>query len=256
MLNNSGSSSDNITGGVVGGVMGVVILLLIITAVLCIVCMRMSHKKEALPVNEVVENTVTMERTETVERTETMDQYNTINSRVPATTVLPSYDVSRQTSKDGHNFVQLNEQSYGEGNKRNTINPSTYEVCTGEERVTAFSTITSIRAHQSLSDDTTKECDYAYTHDDQPLHHNAGVNTKISADRDQEQDIQKYHVLESAQSNPVYGVPRQPKSDGPDNESFDGQAHDQSNHTPPTHLPSPPLHANDDEPNSVYEVIT
>ena len=197
----SNNSSDNIIliGGVVGGVVGGVILLLIITGILCIVCIRRSR--------------------------------NTIYSHVPATPV-PSYDVPRKTSEDLHNYVQLNDQSYGEGNKRNTNNSPTYEVSTGEDRVTTPNTTSGIRAHQSLSDDTSKEYDYTYVHvrahDDQPLHHNTGVNT------DQE-----------PLKGPVYGVVTQPKSDGFDNENAEGQ----SSHTPTAYLPSLP------PPNSKYGVI-
>ena len=233
MLNNS---SDNIIliGGVVGGIAGGVILLLIITGILCIVCIRRPHM-----------NIVTVEHTRTV----IVDHiYNTIDSRVPATPV-PSYDVPRKTSEDGRNFVQLNEQSYGERNKRNTNNPPTYEESTGEDRVIALSTTSDIRAHQSSSDDTPKEYDYAYAHvhahDDQPLH-NTGVNAKISADHDQEQGFYMknihVHSLKSPQPNTVYGVVTQPKSDGFDN--AEGQIH-----------ASLPLHTNSDEPNGGYGVV-
>ena len=153
--------------------------------------------------------------------------YDSIDSLVPAITV-PSQDVPRKMSEDGCNFVEPNEQSYGERNKRNTINPLTYEVSTGEDRVTASSTSTTsdIRAYQSLSDDTTKEydpcaCTHVHAHDDQPLH---------------------VHSLKSARSNTVYGVVNQPQSDSVD---------DQSNHTPP----SSPLRANGDEPNGISTVI-
>lgn len=137
MLNNSSSSSDNIIiliGGVVGGVV-VGVILLIIIVVLCIVCVRRRHRKENTGVidehNSLVEHV-----------------YDTIDSCVPAT----PHDVPRKTSEDIRNFVQQNKQSYGEENKRNTINPPTYEVSTGE------SATSGIRAHQSLSDDgTTKE---------------------------------------------------------------------------------------------------
>ena len=173
---------------------------------------------------------------------------------VPATPV-PSYDVPRKTSEDGRNYVQLNEQSYGERSNKNTNNPPTYEASTGEDRVTALSTASDIRAYQSLSDDTPKEYDYAYAHvrahDDQPL--------QISADHDQDQGfyMKNIHVnsLKSPQPNTVYGVVTQPKSDGFDNENAEGQIHDQSNHTPAAYLPSLPLHTNSDEPNGGYGVI-
>lgn len=246
MLDNSGSSSDSITIlilGVVGGVVGGVILLLIITLIFCIMCMRRCQKKEGFPVNIVtLENTVTVERTVIVDHI-----YNSIDTRtrVPATTVQ-SHDVPK-TSEDGHNFVQLNEQSRGEGNNNNL---PTYEESTGEDRVTAFSTTLGIRADQSLSYDTTKEYDYAYAHararahDD---HYNTGVNTKISADLDQEQGFHMKNIRvdspKSAQPNNVYGVVNQPKCDGlcyENDGNAEGQIHtpiDQSNNTPTTYLP-------------------
>ena len=161
MLNNSSDNIVILIGGVVGGVVGVVILLLIITAILCIVCMRRCRRKEASIENDEIEG------------------YNLIDQNDdhidPATTV-PSQDVPRKTSEDGCNFVEPNEQSYGEGSRRNTINPLTYEVSTGENRVTASSTTLDIRAHQPLSDDATKEydpCANVHANDDQPAY---GVN--------------------------------------------------------------------------------
>ena len=224
MLNNS---SDNITiliGGVVGGVVGVVILLLIITAILCIVCMRRCCRRDKTEERNII---ISIDH-----------EYDEITDSDPAA----PYEVPRKTSEDERNFIQPNEQSYIEGSRRNTINSPSYEVCTGEDRVTAFSTTSNIRAHQSLSNDTTTEYDYAYAHvhahDDQPLNHNSGVYTELSADRDQDQSIymQNNHINSSARSNIVYGVVNQLKSDGLD---------DQSNHT----SPSSSLHANGDEPN-------
>ena len=216
-LNNSSGDITVLIVGVVGGVVGIVILLLIITAVLCIVCMRRCCRRDKTEEDDLIDH-----------------EYDEITDVDPAT----PYEVPRRTGEDERNFVQPNEQSYIEGSRRNTINSPSYEVCTGEDRVTAFSTTSDIRAHQSLSDDTTKEYDYAYAHDDQPLHHNSGVYTELSADRDQDQSfyMQNNHINSSARSNIVYGVVNQLKSDSLD---------DQSNHT----SPSCSLHANGDEPN-------
>ena len=162
MLNNSSDNIAVLIGGVVGGVVGVVILLLIVTAILCIVCIRRCRRNTKIEghINLIDHNDDHI--------------YDSIDSLVPATTV-PSQDVPRKTSEDGCNFVEPNEQSYGEGNKRNTINPLTYEVSTGEDRVTTFSTNSDFRAHQPLSDDTTKEydphaCEHVHAHDNQPVY--------------------------------------------------------------------------------------
>ena len=204
MSKTSDSSSDS--SAIIGGVVGGVVLLLMITVVLCIVilCMRRCHRKGKYP-------------------------------QVPATTNYVPYSA---TSEDECNYVQPNQQSHVEENKRNT-NPDTGEdrVDTGEDRVTTFTTTTTIdtKAHQSSHDDTTEEYDYARGHHGHLLHHNTAANTTGDAKKDYTQspisvdlshycNMQNVHPLCIANSDQLtnegeYGVVNQPKSDYVDYET-------------------------------------
>ena len=201
---------------------------------------RCCRKEPFIPVNITLENTVAMEHNVIMDHDHI---YNSIDSR----------NVPRKTSEGGRNFVQPNEQSYADEEN----NPPSYEASMREDRVTAFSTTSDIRAHQStaLNDDATKEYDYAYAH--VRAHDDQGISAKVSADNDQGQgfNMNNVHSLKSAQPNKIYGVVNQPKCDGPDIENIDDQIHDKSNHVPTTYLPNPPLHTNSDDPNGGYGVI-
>ena len=104
--------------------------------------------------------------------------YSTIKpggSDVPIT-INPSYNVPTKpyskTSEDDYNYVQPNEfvqHSNLEDTIKMDTNPS-YEVSTGKDRETAFSTTVK-------NSDTTKQYDYDYVCDDHLLHHNISANT-------------------------------------------------------------------------------
>ena len=182
--NDSGSSSDIVA--VIGGAVGGVILLLTITVVLCIVivCMRRCHRERDY---KVTYNTTKLNTDVTIDNNPSYDvtKANTLDHSCSTInpggsdvliTINPSYNVLTKpyskTSEDDYNSVQPNELVQ-HSNLEDTIKMDTnlsYEVSTGKDRETAFSTTVKIS-------DTTKQYDYDYVCDGHLLHHNISANT-------------------------------------------------------------------------------
>ena len=193
--NDSGSNSDSC--GIIGGVMGGIILLLIIILVLlCIVIayVRRSHKKA---VNKMFHNASKLNTNVMIESNPSYDVtkpdtgnslYSTIKRDIPIT-ANPSYSVSskpyNKASKDEYNYVQPNEFNQHTG-LEDTIKKDTNPITTEDSRT---------KTHQPSHNAITKEYDYAYTHDDDLLHHNRAANTFGDGEENHAQNDHTYVPL-------------------------------------------------------------
>ena len=193
------ASNDSENSAITGGAVGGVILLLMIFVVVCIVivCMRRSHVKQKLTLNDkALCNTAKLNTNVTIEYNPLYDVMNDGSSITPDfhITPNPSYNIHiktpcyRQHNNPGGSDVPI------------TINPS-YNVHTkpyskASEYDYDYIQPNEFIQHSDLEDtirmetnpsygvSTEKQYDYDYVSDDHLLHHNTATNINGEMDED------------------------------------------------------------------------